>query len=142
MTYRPDKIAGLILVILGLLLYFVIIPQQTDAASNMSFVAPATVPQFIAFLLGLMGVHLLWKPNPVNKTALQNLPQAALIVAIILSGVTLMSWWGFMIAAPALALMLVWQMGERRPLWAGLTVVLVPLLIWLLVVFLLDRVLP
>ena len=89
-----------------------------------------------------MGVHLLWKPNPVNKTALQNLPQAALIVAIILSGVTLMSWWGFMIAAPALALMLVWQMGERRPLWAGLTVVLVPLLIWLLVVFLLDRVLP
>ena len=142
MTHRADKIAGLMFVALGLLLYFFIIPEQTDPASSMSFLAPATVPKFVASVLALMGAHLLWKPSSINKTAWKNLPRAALILAIILSGVMLMSWWGFIMAAPALALMLVWQMGERRPLWVGLTVILMPILVWLLVVFVLDRVLP
>lgn len=142
MIHTADRVAGLLFVGFGLLLYFFVIPAQTEPAEATAFVGPASVPNSIAWLLVLLGAWLFVKPTIVTAQAWQSLPRAALFLAVITCGAALMAWFGFVIVSPLLVLAMIWLMGERRPLWLGLTVLVMPALIWLLVVPLLDRVLP
>lgn len=142
MIHTTDRVAGLLFVAFGLLLYFLVIPVQTEPAEANAFVAPATVPNGIAWLLVVLGVWLFIKPTVVTTEAWKNLPRAVLFLAVITGGVALMEWFGFVIVAPVLGITLVWLMGERRPVWIGLAVLVMPALIWLLIVPVLDRVLP
>ena len=142
MNLAADRIAGLGFIVFGLLLYFMIIPAQTEPAEAGVFVAAATVPNTTAWLLALLGVLLCLNPSGSDQSAAKTVPRAALFLAIIVIGVALMSKFGFIWVSAPLVLALIWTMGERRVIWLAVTVVLVPASIWVLVVPVLGRVLP
>ena len=106
MIHTADRVAGLFFVAFGLLLYFIVIPAQTEPAEASAFVAPATVPNGIAWLLVVLGAWLVGKPTIVTSEAWVSLPRAALFLAVITGGIVLMQWFSFLMIAPVIALVL------------------------------------
>ena len=62
-----------------------------------------------------------------------------LYLAVIAAGLFVMSFFGFVIVAPLLALAIMLLFGERRPLWLALGSLAMPAVIWFLVVQVLGR---
>ena len=136
-----DRASGTFFLIFGLIMYFLVIPNFTEDVKGANL-APDTVPNGISLVIAFGGAVLAFKPTDF---ILQH-PRAFFITgayaAILAVGIYAMSWFGFEIVAPILAFIIMWMIGERRPLWLGAGTVLMPLIIWFLVTYPLGRALP
>ena len=136
-----DRLCGLFFVLFGLMLFFHLIPTQIETVEY-GAIRPKTLPQILSVAIGVFGAMLLLRPG--DGTDVQRVPwlRAAVIVAVLGGGLWLTARFGFLYVAAPLAAVLMLVMGERRPLWLGLGVIVMPGLIWVAVTVLLGRPLP
>ena len=134
MSLQTDRIVGLTIATLGLLLLFVIFPIAIEEIEGGS-----TLPNALAGFLVVCGVILALKPGQTSKREPQELMMVAIYLAIIAVGLFVMSRFGFVIVAPFLALAIMLLFSERRPLWLALGSLGMPAAIWFLVVQVLER---
>lgn len=141
MPLPDDRVTGLAVLLLGLLLYFVVIPTYVASVSS-GWVLPATIPNAVAVVLIVCGGLLMLKPTSHRSQGKRELAFAGLYYALFAAGLVLMSYTGFVYAAPLLALAIMLLTGERRPVWLGLGTIVMPAMIWFLVAHVLQRALP
>lgn len=141
MKLDTDRIAGLVLASLGLVLLLVVFPIQIEAGDDGS-IDPDTVPNAIAAFLVVCGVLLAIKRGEQTKRDVRELMLVLLYLAIIAAGLFAISHFGFLIVSPFLALAIMLIFGERRPIWLALGCLGMPALIWFLVIHVLERSLP
>ncbi len=138
---QTDRWTGLFFIAFGVLLYAVIIPWQVETA-DYGWLRPRTLPRIVAAIIVICGVVLAVKPAADARPGAFHWGRAALFAGLLGLGLWAMSWFGFVIVAPPLALALMWLAFERRPLWLALGAVGMPALIWLVVAVFLERPLP
>lgn len=136
-----NRLLGLFFAAFGLLMLFVLIPQQTEVV-DYGWMRPQTLPNAMAIVIAVSGVVLALRPRGAVTFQWRQALRAALYLGLVSAGVFLISLFGFEIVAPPMALAIMLLIGERRPLWLVLGVAGIPLLIWLAVPVLLDRPLP
>ncbi|WP_171181619.1 tripartite tricarboxylate transporter TctB family protein [Ruegeria sp. HKCCD8929] len=141
MTFQTDRIVGLIVATLGLMLLFVIFPIAIEDVEGGS-IQPDTLPNAVAGFLVICGVLLALKPGESCARDPQELMMVLLYIVVMALGLFAMSRFGFVIVSPVLALAIMLLFGERRPFWLALGCVGMPAIIWLLVVQILERPLP
>jgi putative tricarboxylic transport membrane protein len=136
-----NRASGLFFALLGLALYGLVIPRQTELVEY-GWVRPETVPNVAALVLLAAGAKLTLAPEgAVELVGLQAL-RAALFLGLAGLAAFLMGRVGFVYVAPAFALAQILLIGERRPVWLLTGVVVIPFLIWYAATTLLDRPLP
>lgn len=136
-----DRYSGLFFASLGLFLYFVVIPYDTEVV-DYGWVRPQTVPNAMAWLLTITGILLAIRPDGEAPFDLRRSLRAGLFLAILGFGLYLTGRFGFVVVAPGLALSIMVLIGERRPFWLLLGTAGLPALIWFTVTILLQRPLP
>lgn len=141
MAGSGDRISGTFFLVLGLALYFFVIPNYIETVDGGNL-APSTFPNILAVILAVCGAILLFKPTAQQVPDLRSVLVTSIYVALLVVGLYGMSRFGFELIAPVLALAIMIAIGERRPLWLGMGVVAMPALIWFLVTLVLGRSLP
>jgi len=136
-----NRISGLVIAVLGLILLFWIIPRHTETV-DYAWLRPATLPIITAVIVIISSiVHLIF-PSGKAKFDIALALRAGLFFVISLMGLCLMYFVGFLIAAPLLVMVLMLMIGERRPMWLITGIVLIPLAMWSSIELLLKRPLP
>ena len=141
MSVSADRLSGAFFLILGLALYFAVIPAQVEQIDGRNL-APATMPNVVAIVISVCGGLLILKPTTHQAPDLRFFLISAAFVAILGGSIYAMSFFGFEYVASPLALIIMLMIGERRPVWLPTGVVLMPAAIWFLVTQLLERALP
>ena len=141
MNLETDRIAGLIIATLGLVLLFVIFPVAIEDIEGGS-IQPDTLPNALAGFLAACGILLALKPGEPTTRDSWELMMVLLYLTVMALGLFAISHFGFVIVAPFLALAIMLLFGERRPFWLALGCAGMPAIIWLLVVQILERPLP
>jgi len=136
-----NRISGAVCAAFGLLLYFVIIPYDTEVV-DYGWVRPQTVPNAMAWLLVAAGGLLALRPTGDTDFQWRRAGRAGLFLLLVAVGVALIDRFGFLAVSPALALAVMALMGEKRLLWLVCGTVATPAFIWLAVSVLLQRPLP
>ena len=136
-----NRMSGLVVAVLGVILLFWIIPRHTETV-DYAWLRPATLPIITAVIVIISSiVHLIF-PSGKAEFDVPLALRAGLYFVISLIGLCLMYFVGFLIAAPLLVMALMLMVGERRPLWLITGIVLIPLAMWSSIVLLLNRPLP
>lgn len=141
MTMSADRVSGLFFMLFGLVMYFGINPNYIETVEGGS-IAPSTLPNIISIVLAIAGAFVALKPTDHQIRNPVLMAKTGLYVTLLSVGIWAMSWFGFEYVAPVMALAIMWLIGERRPLWLGFGVVVMPTIIWFLVTQLLGRALP
>ncbi|MFT5616035.1 MAG: putative tricarboxylic transport membrane protein [Granulosicoccus sp.] len=141
MTHQTDRLSGLMVTIVGLLAYFLVIPVAVETVDS-GWLLPQSMPNVLAWVLIVSGIALAVKPTDQVGPPGRHLLMFVLYLGLLIGALYAMSLVGFIYIAPLLALLLMGLIGERRPFWLGLGVIVIPALIWVVVVWLLDRNLP
>jgi len=133
-----DRVSGAFIALMGLLMLYVVIPAGVENIDG-SGLTPKTFPVWLSWLLVIAGVIQL---IAANKSAVE-IPKGLLRIVFLCSCFALViyvsSFTGFIFISPVLAFVLMYFMNERRPLWLGLGVCVVPIAIWLIVDVMLGR---
>lgn len=136
-----DRISGLFFLLLGLAMYFWVSPNYIESVDSRNL-SPDTMPNILSIILALCGALLILKPTDEQIRNPILMAKTALYVGLLIAGIYAMSLFGFEYVAPFLALAIMWLLGERRPLWLVLGVIVMPAVIWFLVTQVLGRALP
>ena len=136
-----NRISGLVVAVLGLILLFWIIPQHTETV-DYAWLRPATLPIITTVIVIISSiVHFIF-PSGKAQFDVPLALRAGVFFVISLAGLFLLHLVGFLIAAPLLVMVLMLLIGERRPLWLIAGIVLTPLAMWSSIELLLNRPLP
>ncbi|MEM7302971.1 MAG: tripartite tricarboxylate transporter TctB family protein [Pseudomonadota bacterium] len=138
MTNSADRLSGALFLLFGLALYFAVIPAYVEIAEDGN-IAPNTMPNILAWIIALSGACLVVKPTKIDAISFGQFSRMAAFVFVLAIGIYAMGWFGYMIVAPVLSLVIMAMIGERRWVWIAAGAVGVPALIWLLVTQVLDR---
>ena len=141
MRNSADRLSGAFFLLFGLAMVFIVIPTYVEDAQGGNL-SPKTMPTIIAWVITACGGLLAVKPTTHTTPDARFFAQAAAYVTVLGGAIYAMSLVGFIYVAPVLALVIMLLIGERRPLWLGMGVVLMPAAIWFLVTQLLERALP
>lgn len=136
-----DRWAGLFFLVLGAGLFAVVIPWQVEQV-NYGWLRPRTLPLALSVVIGLCGLALLIRPPGDARPGASHWGRAMLFAGVLGLGLGGVWRFGFLPAAPPLALAIMLLAHERRPLWLVLGAGGMPVLIWLAVEVLLERPLP
>jgi len=139
MTLSLNRWTGIACSVFGLCLILFIIPDQVDAIED-SGIQPTTIPKATAWIILVAGaIHALF---PTGDTTFdkEETVRAAIYLAIVGGGVFAMSQVGFEYVAPVMILAIMAVMGERR--WYVLWTIALPVGIWAMLEFWLNRPLP
>lgn len=82
------------------------------------------------------------KPTQHQPQSFKHFKAATIFMGILGVATYAMSQYGYIYVAPLFALLIMLKVGERRPLWLFIGVIVMPALIWVLVTLVLDRGLP
>ena len=137
-----DRLAGAVVMAFALALWLYVIPDQVDTA-DYGWMRPRTLPSILAVALFVLGLVLaLIRPIPAEDGGDGSAPDIALVIGLAGLGIFGMGHFGFLYAAPPLAIAAAWLLREHR--WPLLIAagILVPLAIWGLVEGILGRPLP
>jgi len=136
-----NRLSGLAFAGFGAALLLWIIPAHTETASY-GWLKPDTLPKICAW--GLAGLGLLQALMPRGEVSLDGYEFAMVAVVAALSAVTIwgIGQFGFLVTGPIFAAVLVWLIGERRPIWIAAAILGAPALTWVVVDLLLGRPLP
>ena len=136
-----NRMSGLVVAVLGLILLFWIIPRHTETV-DYAWLRPATLPTITAVIIIISSiVHLIF-PSGKAEFDVPLALRSGLFFVISLIGLFLMHFIGFLIAAPLLVMVLMLLIGERRSIWLIAGIVLIPLAMWSSIELLLNRPLP
>ncbi len=141
MAVSADRASGAFFLLFGLAMYFYVNPVYIETVDGGNL-APNKVPNIVSIIVAVCGAFLTLKPTAHQVRNPILMVKTGLYVGLLVAGIYAMSWFGFEYVAPILALAIMWMIGERRPLWLGLGVVGMPVLIWFLVTQVLERALP
>ncbi|MEM7047262.1 MAG: tripartite tricarboxylate transporter TctB family protein [Pseudomonadota bacterium] len=141
MSPLADRCSGLFLVLCSLALFFWIIPTYTEVRDG-GWLSPTTIPNSIAALLMVCGILITLRPTDHVPPHWQEFARAGLYAGVLAAGLWATSWVGFVYTAPVIAFVLMVLIGERRWPWLGLGCVVAPVVIWIVVVYVLQRPLP
>lgn len=136
-----DRLCGLAVAGLALALLLFVIPAQVEVV-DYGWVRPETLPSLAAAALLLLGLLQAAIGGGAIRPERRAIVRALLYLGYTAAAVWAMGRLGFVWVAPAMVLLLMLWIGERRPLWLGLGTVAVPAAVWGVVVGLLDRTLP
>lgn len=136
------RLSGVFFVIFAAAMIWGVIPVQTETVYPDGSIPPEVLPMFYAAMIGLFGAALACQHEEARALDLRQAAKTAVFFLLAMAGVLAMKHFGFLLAAPALALVLLWLVGERRPLWLALGGFAGPLLIWTVFEVLLGRLLP
>ncbi|APG49163.1 tripartite tricarboxylate transporter TctB family protein [Phaeobacter porticola] len=137
-----QRISGVFFVIFAATMIWGVIPAQTETVYPDGSIPPEVLPSVYAAVIGLFGGALACQREEAHTLDLRQAAKTTGVYFIALAGVLAMKHFGFLLAAPALALGLLWLVGERRPLWLAIGGLAGPLLIWTVFEVLLGRLLP
>jgi len=105
-------------------------------------IPPEILPLLYTAMIGLFGgVVALQKDGETDFDPVHMLKVAAFFL-LALIGVFAMQAFGFLYISPILAGVMLWLIGERRPLWFGIGALVGPVGIWAFFEILLGRLLP
>ncbi len=136
-----NRMSGFVVLIMGLVLFFWIIPYQTEIMES-GWLKPTTLPRITSVIMIISGaVHFIF-PTGKADFDLRFTLRVGLFFVISVIGLYLMGKFGFVLVAPTLILIIMLIIGERRPVWLISGIILLPLTIWYCVDFLLDKPLP
>ncbi|MBW1997361.1 MAG: tripartite tricarboxylate transporter TctB family protein [Deltaproteobacteria bacterium] len=136
-----NRMSGIVVAVIGLVLLFWIIPRHTETV-DYAWLRPATLPIITAVIALISSiVHIIF-PSGTAEFDVQLALRAGLYFVISLLALFLMHILGFLVGAPFLVMALMLLVGERRPLWLITGVVVIPLVMWSFIVLLLDHPLP
>lgn len=141
MGLNADRVSGAFFLLFGLAMYFLVIPNQVETVDGGNL-APKTMPNIISVIIAVCGAVLVLKPTPQKMRDPRQMALTGVYVALLAAGIYAMSLFGFEYVAPVLAFVLMWLIGERRPLWLAGGVVIMPATIWFIVTHALGRALP
>jgi len=141
MKLETDRIAGLVITTLGLVLLFVIFPIAIEDINDGS-IRPDTLPNAIAGFLVVCGILLALRPGQQVQRNPKELMTVIIYLTVMAVGLFAISRFGFAIVSPFLALAMMLLFGERRRIWLALGCLGMPAGIWFLVVQILERPLP
>lgn len=136
-----DRISGLFFLLFGLAMYFLVNPIYIESVNGGSL-SPSTLPNIVSIVIAVCGSLMAIKPTDHKTRSPVLMARTGLYVGLLAAGIYAMSLLGFEYVAPVLAFSIMWLIGERRPLWLGIGVVVMPGIIWILVTQLLGRALP
>lgn len=136
-----ERIFTAVLVLLGLILLFLILPQQVESV-DYGRVFPSTVPSVALWVIIVAGVVQFFTSTERIEIHVTNSLRAIAFIAMFIASVWLMEKFGFEYFAPVFALVIMLFMGERRWYWLLFAAIAMPLSIWFLVENVLNRVLP
>jgi putative tricarboxylic transport membrane protein len=136
-----NRVSGLAVLMAGLLLLFWIIPSQTETMDS-GWLKPASLPRITSVVMILAGLIQAVFPTGKVDVDLSFSLRVGCFFVISTAGLYAMSLFGFVFAAPALILVIMIIIGERRPVWLVSGIILLPLTIWCCVDLLLDKPLP
>ena len=141
MSIAADRLSGAFFLLFGLAMYFLVIPEYVEVADEGN-ISPNTMPNIISWVIAFCGALLILKPTPHQLQDMRFFIRTGAYAGILAAGIYAMSLFGFEYIGPVLALAIMLMIGERRPLWLGAGVILMPLIIWFLVTVVLGRALP
>jgi len=141
MTTIADSITGAIVAATGLALYFFVIPNAVETVDS-GWLLPETTPNLLVLLLAAMGVLLVLKPGDNQVQPVKQFVICGIYLGLISAGLLAMSYFGFMIIGPIIAIAIMVLIGERRPFWLILGAAGIPAIIWVILVWFLERGLP
>ena len=136
-----NRISGFSVIIFGLVLIFFIFPDQIEFG-DYGWVKPQTLPNICAFILLILGLIQTIFPTGKIKFEINNLIFSGVFAITSILGVVGFHYLGFIFAAPLFSLVIMLLIGERRIMWLIIGVVVLPMFIWFLVEYLLERGLP
>lgn len=136
-----ERIYTAILVLLGLGLLFIALPQQVESV-DYGRIVPATVPTIALWVIIIAGIVQFFTSKECFELHLADSLRTIAFVVILVVAVWLIEKFGFEYFAPVFALSIMLFMGERRWYWISFAAFVMPLSIWLLVENVLNRVLP
>lgn len=141
MGLNADRVSGAFFLLLGLAMYFLVIPNYVESVEGGNL-APKTLPNIISLIIAVGGGVLVLKPTEQQLRDPRQIALTGLYVVILATGIYAMSWFGFEFVAPVLAAVLMLLIGERRPLWLVGGAIIMPTIIWFIVTYALGRALP
>ncbi len=141
MHTTTDRLTGAFFLLFGLAMFFFVIPEYVENVDRGNL-SPKTMPNVTSWIIAVCGGLLVLRPTTHQAPDARFFFKAGTYVALLGVAIYAMTLVGFMYVAPFLALILMILIGERRPLWLGLGVVVIPAAIWVLVTQLLERALP
>ena len=136
-----NRISGVVVAALGLLLLIWVIPAQTEPVDS-GWLRPSTMPRLLAIVIALSGVFQVIFPAGQAECNPGMLLKIGFFFCLCLAALYLMGRFGFVYTAPALAMVIMALIGERRPVWLISGILIVPAVIWVLVTQVLNRPLP
>ncbi|PIE56126.1 MAG: hypothetical protein CSA34_05285 [Desulfobulbus propionicus] len=136
-----NRLSGLFVFLLGLLLFFFLIPLQTEEV-DYGWLHPDTLPSVAAIVIGAAGLlHCLF-PKGEGRLHLRHGMRTLIFLGLGIAGLWGMDVAGFAVAAPVMMLVIMLVVGERRWVWLIAGVILLPAVIWFCIDLLLKRPLP
>jgi putative tricarboxylic transport membrane protein len=136
-----NRMSGFAVFIMGIVIYFWIIPYQTEAMDS-GWLKPTTLPRITAVIMIISGVIHFIAPTGKADFDVRFSLRVGLFFVTSAIGLYLMGKFGFEFIAPTLILVIMILIGERRPVWLISGIVLLPLAIWCCVHLLLGKPLP
>ncbi|AUQ52482.1 Tripartite tricarboxylate transporter TctB family protein (plasmid) [Phaeobacter inhibens] len=141
MAFSSDRVSGLFFFIAGLLCYFYVIPTFVESANSGSL-HPDTFPNALSLLIAICGIILAVNPTNHRLHSTRDMLMSAVYFSLICAALFAMTFFGYVVVSPFLAILLMLLIGERRPVWLFSGVVIMPATIWFIVEVLLERGLP
>ena len=147
---NSSRITGIVLVVIGLLVFFVLIPVGIVSPSNLDnlAIAPDFWPRIVAGVFTLMGIVIAVKSGGEAADGEQSipwsgrLPRLAVVLAALFGFYFAISSFGMVAPAMALIFGLMLFAGERRWWLMILVSTLVPILLYIFFVFVANIPIP
>ena len=136
-----NRLPGAAVALAGLFLVLVLIPDHTEPV-DYGWVRPQTMPMVCGVALFLLGVVQAVRPAGRVDLNARDAGRAALFFVLTMGALFVMSRFGYLAGAAALAFLVMVTVGERRIGWIALGAIVAPAAIWTMAVPLLDRTLP
>lgn len=136
-----NRISGLVVALFGILILIWFIPQQTETA-DATWLTPATLPAITAVIMIISSLIQIIFPAGKNDFDLKLSLRAGLFLLLTVASLFLIIKLGFIYTAPVMMAVLMFMVGERRPVWLITGILLTPFTIWWVVESLLRRPLP
>ncbi len=132
---------GAVSAVIGAGFLFGIVPWQTEAVDSAAL-RPGTMPSAAAVLVIVSGIVQWAKPTGTAIFEPDRVLRAVFVITFCLAGTLALELAGYLFAAPMLVGALMLLSGERRWLWFGVGLAVLPTLIWFVFEMVLRRPLP